>query len=91
MTVGSARPLENAWKAGQVDMIRWLGELHGLDQLDAYQLLTQIAETPLANVVVTNFSVVTKINKNLLPGAPTYDGMHALMNDRVATLGSISY
>ena len=41
--VGSARPLEDAWRASQVGMITWLGELYGLDRLDAYQLLTQIS------------------------------------------------
>ena len=39
MCVGSGRPLEEAWRAGQVEMIAWLGELYGLDRLDAYQLL----------------------------------------------------
>ena len=49
----SARPapLEDAWRASQVGMIAWLGELYGLDRLDAYQLLTQISRSPLANVV----------------------------------------
>src|SRR5215208_6202465 len=31
--VGSSRPLEDAWRAGQVDMVRWLGDLYGLDKL----------------------------------------------------------
>src|SRR5690606_11355451 len=48
--IGSSRPLEDAWWASQVDMIRWLGELYGLDAMDGYQLVTQISESPLANV-----------------------------------------
>lgn len=91
MSIGSARPLENAWKAGQVDMIGWMGELYGLDALDAYQLLTQISEVPLANVVDTNFSVATKIEKGLLPAATVYSGMHQEMKARAASLGSIGY
>jgi acetamidase/formamidase len=59
--VGSSRPLEDAWRAGQVDMVGWLGELYGLDKLDAYQLLSQISEVPLADVVDANYSVVTKV------------------------------
>ena len=43
MTVGSSRPLEDAWRVGQVGMVTWLGELYGLDPMDAYQLLSQIA------------------------------------------------
>ncbi len=75
--VGSARPLEDAWRAGQVDMVRWLGELTGLDSLDAYQLLSQISEVPLANVVDANFSCVTKAPKALLPPVTAYGGVHA--------------
>ena len=42
IVVGSSRPLEDAWRISQVEMIGWLGELLGLDRLDAYQLLTQV-------------------------------------------------
>ncbi|MBW0118772.1 acetamidase/formamidase family protein [Pseudonocardia abyssalis] len=74
--VGSARPLEDAWRASQVGMVAWLGELYGLDRLDAYQLLTQIALSPLANVCDTNYSALTKIEKRLLPAAAAHGGMH---------------
>ena len=63
--VGSSRPLEDAWRASQVGMVAWLGELYGLDPLDAYQLLTQISRSPLANVVDANYCAVTKIEKAL--------------------------
>jgi acetamidase/formamidase len=84
--VGSARPLEDAWRASQIGMIAWLGELYGLDRLDAYQLLTQISESPLANVVDTNYSAVTKIAKNLLPAGSAYGGMHAHLRDTARTI-----
>src|ERR1700712_5621155 len=29
MTVGSSRPLEDAWRIGQVKLVRWFGELNG--------------------------------------------------------------
>jgi len=76
MVVGSSRPLEDAWRAGQVDMVNWLGSLYGLDKLDAYQLLSQISEVPLANVVDVNYSVVTKVPKRLLPPVEVYGGIH---------------
>jgi hypothetical protein len=41
--------------------VMWLGELLGLDRLDAYQLLSQVSEAPLANVVDANYSAVTKV------------------------------
>jgi acetamidase/formamidase len=75
--IGSSRPLEDAWRASQVGMITWLGELYGLDRLDAYQLLTQISRSPLANVVDANYSAVTLVEKALLPTADAYGGMHA--------------
>jgi acetamidase/formamidase len=84
--VGSSRPLEDAWRAGQVDMVGWLGDLYGLDKLDAYQLLSQISEVPLANVVDANYSVVTKVAKRLLPKADAYSNIHTHLRDLAATL-----
>jgi acetamidase/formamidase len=84
--VGSARPLEDAWRASQVGMIAWLGELYGLDRLDAYQLLTQVARSPLANVCDTNYSAVTKIEKSLLPAADAFGGMHRHLREQATTL-----
>ena len=84
--VGSSRPLEDAWRAGQVDMVGWLGELHGLDKLDAYQLLSQISEVPLANVVDANYSVVTKVPKRLVPASEVYSGIHQHLRATAATL-----
>jgi acetamidase/formamidase len=86
MVVGSARPLEDAWRASQVAMVDWLGELLGLDRLDAYQLLTQISRCPLANVCDTNYSAVTKVGKELLPPVRAFDGMHDYLRDRAATV-----
>ena len=69
MTVGSSRPLEDAWRIGQVELVRWFGELYGLHPMDAYQLLSQISEVPIANVVDANYSAVVKARKSLLPAA----------------------
>ncbi len=76
MVVGSSRPLEDAWRISQAGMVGWLSDLYGLDRLDAYQLLTQVSECPLANVVDVNYSSVTKVRKSLLPPADAYEGMH---------------
>ncbi|BBY29663.1 acetamidase/formamidase family protein [Mycolicibacterium sediminis] len=91
MCIGSGRPLEEAWRAGQVEMIDWLGELYGLDRLDAYQLLSQISEVPIANVVDTNYSAVTKVDKRLLPAASAFGGMHDRMRSAARSLGTIGY
>jgi len=86
VVVGSARPLEDAWRASQVGMIAWLGELFGLDRLDAYQLLTQVSASPIANVVDVNYSAVTKVAKQFLPAADAYGGMHRYLREQAATL-----
>jgi acetamidase/formamidase len=85
--VGSSRPLEDAWRISQVAMVAWLSELYGLDKLDAYQLLSQISEAPLANVVDANYSAVTKVAKALLPQAAAYRGMHQHLREVGATAG----
>ena len=86
MTVGSSRPLEDAWRIGAVEMVRWLGELYGLHPMDGYQLLSQISEVPIANVVDANYSTVVKARKSLLPAASAYGGLHAELRRRAATL-----
>lgn len=91
MCIGSGRPLEEAWRAGQVEMIGWLGELFRLDRLDAYQLLSQISQVPIANVVDTNYSAVTKVDKRLLPRARVYGGIHGEMRSAAKSFGTISY
>ena len=84
VVVGSSRPLEDAWRVSQVGMVMWLGELYGLDKLDAYQLLSQTSEAPLANVVDVNYSAVTKVAKAFLPQADAYRGMHRQLREVAA-------
>jgi acetamidase/formamidase len=84
--VGSSRPLEDAWRISQTEMVGWLGNLYGLDKLDGYQLLSQISEAPLANVVDANYSAVAKVPKALLPAASAYDGIHAHLREVAAGL-----
>src|SRR3954465_12594700 len=86
MTVGSSRPLEDAWRIGQAELVHWFGELYGLHPMDAYQLLSQITEVPIANVVDANYSAVVKARKSLLPTASAYGGLHAELRQRAAAL-----
>jgi acetamidase/formamidase len=84
--VGSSRPLEDAWRISQTAMVSWLQDLYGLDKMDAYQLLSQISESPLANVVDANYSAVAKVPKGLLPGRDAYGGIHAHLRGVAAAL-----
>jgi acetamidase/formamidase len=81
MSAGSARPLEDAFRISQVDLIDFLGMTYRMDRLDAYQLLTQASEVPLANVVDPNYTVVSKLRKAYLPGGEIYGGAHARLKE----------
>jgi len=81
MVVGSSRPMEDAWRISQVEMIHWLGDILGLHYMDAYQLVTQVTLAPIANCVDTNYSVVTKIPKGILPKSTAFEGMHARLRE----------
>lgn len=81
MTAGSARPLEDAFRIAQTDLIGWLGEDYGLETLDAYQLVTQAVESPLANVCDTNYTSIAKIRKRHLPSAPAMADTHTRLHE----------
>ncbi len=76
MVAGSHRPLEDAFRIAHRSLIGWLAEDFGMDELDAYQLVTQAAETPVANVVDPNYTVVCKIRKEYLPSPTVFGGTH---------------
>jgi acetamidase/formamidase len=87
MTAGSARPLEDAFRIAQHDLVRWLAADYGLDVLDAYQLVTQAVEAPLANVCDPNYTSVARIRKKYLPAADAMDGVHARLRELAAAYG----
>lgn len=62
MTVGSARPMEDAARIAYTELVLWLEEL-GWDRWDAYQALTQIGKMYVGNMVDTYYSLVAKIEK----------------------------
>jgi acetamidase/formamidase len=81
MTTGSTRPLEDAFRMSQLDLVGWTAQLLALEQLDAYQLVSQAALAPAGNVVDTNYTMVGKLPKALLGSATAYDGMHARLRE----------
>lgn len=86
MAIGSSRPMEDSWRIANAELVHWVSRLHGLHTLDAYQLLSQIAQVPVANVVDANFSVVVKAAKALLPAGAAFDGIHADLVARARAL-----
>lgn len=67
MTVGSARPMEDAARIAFYDLVLWLEKEYGIERLMAYQLCSQVARVRLANMVDILYSVVAKFPKRYLP------------------------
>lgn len=83
ISTGSVKPLEDAFRVSQHDLVSWTSELTGLDALDALQLVSQTGLAPAGNVVDTNYTMVAKLPTSVLNGATVFDGMH----QRLAALG----
>ena len=79
-------PARGRLRIAQSELVHWFGELYGLHRMDAYQLLSQITEAPIANVVDANYSSVVKARKALLPAAQAYGGLHADLRRRALTI-----
>lgn len=62
MTVGSARPMEDAARIAYAELVEWMVEL-GWEKFDAYQALTQTGKMYVGNMVDTNYSMVAKVDK----------------------------
>ena len=67
MTVGSARPMEDAARIAYTELVKWLSEDYGFEALDAYQLLTQAGELYVGNMVDTTYSLVARCPRRHLP------------------------
>ena len=67
MTVGSARPMEDAARIAFYELVMWLESDYGVERLTAYQLCSQVAQVRLANMVDTLYSIVVKFPKRYLP------------------------
>jgi len=85
-SIGSARPLEDAYRMSQADLVMWVAELTGLDLLDAYQLVSQAGRAPVGNVCDPNYTMGAQIDKRYLRGAFAYDHAH----ERLQTLALIT-
>lgn len=66
MTIGSARPLEDAARIAYRELVRWMAKDYGFDRWDAYMLLSQCARARLGNFVDPKYTVGAAINKGYL-------------------------
>ncbi len=84
MSTGSAKPLEDAFRIAQLDLVQWVSSEFGLSELDAYQLLSQAVESPLANVCDVNYTSVAKVRKTFLPRPTASRDTHARLRAMAA-------
>lgn len=67
MTMGSYRPLEDAYRIAHREMVNWLVADYGFDMMDAYQLLSQVGKAQVSQVVDPNYTVLARFPKRFLP------------------------
>lgn len=67
MSLGAARPLEDAARIAYKDMVQWVVGLTGMATLDAYEFVSQNAKAPIVELVDPEYTVLVKIPKARLP------------------------
>ena len=76
MSTGSTRPLEDAYRISQHDLVNWIAADSKLDTLDSLQLVSQAGTAPVGNVVDPNYTFVSMIEKKYLPVKSVMAGSH---------------
>jgi amidase len=66
MTVGSARPMEDAARIAYTELVEWIAADYQFDRWEAYQLLTQVGTMYVGNMVDTYYSLVAGVNRSYL-------------------------
>jgi acetamidase/formamidase len=66
MTIGSARPLEDAARIAYRELVRWVAADLGTDEHEAYMLLTMCGKVRLGNMVDPKYTIGASIEKRYL-------------------------
>jgi amidase len=66
MTIGSARPLEDATRIAYRELVLWMEAEYGFDRWDAYMMLSQCGRVRLGNFVDPKYTVGAGILKSYL-------------------------
>jgi len=66
MTIGSARPMEDAARIAYRELVRWLASDFGFDELEAYFLLTQAGRLRVGNMVDPKYTLGASLLKSYL-------------------------
>ena len=66
MTIGSAKPMEDAIRQAYRELVRWLARDFGFDELDAYMFLSQCGRVRLGNMVDPKYTLGASIKKSIV-------------------------
>ncbi len=66
MTIGSARPMEDAARIAYRELVRWMAADYGFDELDAYMFLSQAGRVRLGNMVDPKYTLGASVLKRYL-------------------------
>ena len=66
MTIGSARPMEDAARIAYRELVHWMATDFGFDEIEAYMLLTQCGRVRLGNMVDPKYTLGASIKKSIL-------------------------
>jgi len=88
ISIGVGRPLEDAFRSSQNDVVRWTTELTGLDLYDAYQLVSQAGRAAAGNVCDPNYTMHAAIDTTILRGASAYGGVHRRLRELARSMRS---
>ncbi|AUT65458.1 acetamidase/formamidase family protein [Paraburkholderia terrae] len=66
MSIGSARPLEDATRIAYRELVLWMGAEYGFDKWDAYMMLSQVGKVRLGNFVDPKYTVGAMVAKHYL-------------------------
>ena len=66
MTIGSARPMEDAARIAYRELTRWLASDYGFDELEAYFLLTQAGRIRVGNMVDPKYTLGASMLKSYI-------------------------
>ncbi len=68
MSVGSARPMEDAARMAYRDLVRWLAADYGFDESEAYFLCTQAGKVRVGNMVDPKYTLGASMKKSWIGG-----------------------
>lgn len=66
MSIGSARPLEDATRIAYRELVLWMAAEYGFDKWDAYMMLSQVGRVRLGNFVDPKYTVGAMVAKRYL-------------------------